>query len=321
MKADILHESLLNAVKEKLPQGANLANALSEILFIGKEAVYRRIRGEVPFTFFEISMISGKLNISIDSIVGVSAPNSALYHIDKIKFVDPAEADYISFNNCIEAFRQVGRDPQSEVGSSCNRVPFAFTMKYDHLCKFRSFHWMYQHCKLEDIRPFHQITIPEKLMKMHKEHTKAQFSAGKTIFIWDSLIFSYMVNDIKYFNSIQYLLDSDLRIIKEELLTMIDELEETATRGRFEETGKKVKIYISNTNFENSYSYVESEKFFFTLVWAFTLNGLASYDTDMFVFLKNMIKAQQRLSTLISESGEKQRIQFFNKQRELINSL
>lgn len=46
--------------KEKMPTGTNLANTLMDILYIGKEAIYRRLRGEVPFTLAEAAVISRK---------------------------------------------------------------------------------------------------------------------------------------------------------------------------------------------------------------------------------------------------------------------
>ena len=50
-KAMIINElntGLIEAAKEKVPAGANLANTLMDTLYIGKEAIYRRLRGEVP---------------------------------------------------------------------------------------------------------------------------------------------------------------------------------------------------------------------------------------------------------------------------------
>lgn len=61
-----LNTGLVNAVKEKLPSKENLANTLMDILYIGKEAIYRRLRGEVPFTLAEAAVISRKLGISLD---------------------------------------------------------------------------------------------------------------------------------------------------------------------------------------------------------------------------------------------------------------
>lgn len=50
MKNGILNE-LIAVMKERVPQGQNLASVLADILFMGKEAVYRRLRGEM-FLFY-----------------------------------------------------------------------------------------------------------------------------------------------------------------------------------------------------------------------------------------------------------------------------
>ena len=41
--------NLIEAMKEKLPLKGQLADMLMDTLYIGKEAAYRRLRGEVPF--------------------------------------------------------------------------------------------------------------------------------------------------------------------------------------------------------------------------------------------------------------------------------
>lgn len=63
-----LNTSLIEAVKEKLPLKENLANLLIDTLYIGKEAIYRRLRGEVPFTLEEAALISRKLGVSLDNV-------------------------------------------------------------------------------------------------------------------------------------------------------------------------------------------------------------------------------------------------------------
>ena len=64
MKQEILHDNLLKAIREKLPYEENLASVLGNLLCIGKEAIYRRLRGEVPFTLEEAALISRKLGVS-----------------------------------------------------------------------------------------------------------------------------------------------------------------------------------------------------------------------------------------------------------------
>ena len=56
--------NLIEAMKEKLPLKGKLADMLMDTLYIGKEAVYRRLRGEVPFTLQEAALVSRKLGKS-----------------------------------------------------------------------------------------------------------------------------------------------------------------------------------------------------------------------------------------------------------------
>ena len=46
-----LNNSVIKAIKEVLPEEANLFLFLSDVLPLNKEAVYRRLRGEVAFSF------------------------------------------------------------------------------------------------------------------------------------------------------------------------------------------------------------------------------------------------------------------------------
>lgn len=55
MKDSIVNE-LITAMKDRLPP-----NFLTDTLCIGREAVYRRLRGEVAFTIDEVAQISCKL--------------------------------------------------------------------------------------------------------------------------------------------------------------------------------------------------------------------------------------------------------------------
>ena len=64
MKDVSLYESFLTELRKKIPQGAKLTNTLVDMLYIEREAVYRRLRGEVPFTFVEVMTVAKELGIS-----------------------------------------------------------------------------------------------------------------------------------------------------------------------------------------------------------------------------------------------------------------
>ena len=47
-----INTDLIDAMKIYLPKGNNLANALMDILYLGKEATYRRLRGDGNLLFY-----------------------------------------------------------------------------------------------------------------------------------------------------------------------------------------------------------------------------------------------------------------------------
>ena len=108
--------------------------------------------------------------------------------------------------------------------------------------------------------------------------------------------------------------------IKEELFLLTDELEELATRGKTKD-GNTVRIYVSHINFEATYSYVETNSLQLSLIRVYSINSLTTLDHEIFHSLKEWIQSLKKFSTLISESGEMQRIHFFKQQREIIDTL
>ena len=313
-----LNTGLVNAVREKLPSKENLANTLMDILYIGKEAIYRRLRGEVPFTLAEAAVISRKLGISLDKMIGVSFQNNAVFDMNIVDSSQPLETYYSILEKQVELFRKVKEEENSEIGTSSNIIPLTLSLNYNMLSKFRLFKWMYQNENIK-CRHFEEMEIPQKIVDKQKEYASAVAHIRSVDYIWDNMIFSHLVNDIQYFCDVHLISDEDKNLLKEELLS-VDDLEELAARGK-SKTGNDIKIYISNINFEATYSYLETDTIQLSLIRIYSINSITTQDSEMFRGLKEWIQSLKKFSTLISESGEMQRIQFFKQQREIIDAL
>lgn len=314
-----LNTGLVNAVKEKLPSKDNLANALMDILYIGKEAIYRRLRGEVPFTLAEAAVISRKLGISLDKMIGVSFRDNAVFDMNIVSSDKPFEAYYSILEKQVDLFRSVKEDETSEIGTSSNIIPQTLSLKYNMLSKFRLFKWMYQNENIK-CKHFEEMEIPQKMVEKQKEYSDLVSHIHSVDYIWDNMIFSHLVNDIQYFCSIHLITDEDKDLLKEELFLLIDEMEELSARGK-SKAGNDVKIYISNINFEATYSYLDTSSTQLSLIRIYSINSITTQDQEMFRGLKEWIQSLKKFSTLISESGEMQRIQFFKQQREIVSIL
>ena len=105
--------NLIEAMKEKLPLKGQLADMLMDTLYIGKEAVYRRLRGEVPFTLQESALISRKLGISLDKIIGLSFKSNAMFNINIVDYDDPFESYYNILEKYVSLINTMPDDPNS----------------------------------------------------------------------------------------------------------------------------------------------------------------------------------------------------------------
>lgn len=314
------NEELIKAMKEKLPRGVNLANTLIDKLYFGKEAVYRRLRGEVPFTLSEAATISREMGVSLDKLVGSKKGMSAIFDLNVIHYTDPLETYYSIVDNYVKVFQEIKHDPTSVLCTASNIIPQTFYLKYELLSKFRMFKWLYQFEKIDIDNHFEDIEMVDKLLERQREFVRESQEFNRTEYIWDDQLFVYLINDIKYFASVHLISHEYVQKLKKELLQLLDELEEIATRGTFK-TGKEVSIYIANVNFEATYSYIASSSYHVSLIRVFAINSFASHDEAVFKSVKEWIHSLKKFSTLISQSGEMQRIKFFKTQREIIEGL
>ena len=110
--------NLIEAMKEKLPLKGKLADMLMDTLYIGKEAVYRRLRGEVPFTLQEAALVSRKLGISLDKIIGISFKSNAMFDMNIVDYDDPFESYYNILYKYVRLINTLEDDPNAAFGEN-----------------------------------------------------------------------------------------------------------------------------------------------------------------------------------------------------------
>lgn len=315
-----LNNNLISAVKNKLPQGTNLANALMDLLFIGREAVYRRLRGEVPFTFAEATVISRKLDISLDSLAGNDDKGFAVVDV----YFSYTQEDLSSYRSMIQSqvdiYSKLGYDETAQLQVACNILPFMLVYNYSGLSRFLLFKWLYQRGGIPQGTNFGAFALPPDIEELHRQYITAVRNLNQVNCIFDHMVFDNLLSNLKYFFNIGLLDNDDMALIKNDLLSMVDELEGIAVKGQFH-TGKEVQLYISSVNFDCSYGHISGVNTHVAIIKICSVNLISSTEIKLFEQMKVWIDSLRKFSTLISQSGEMQRITFFNKQRASINAL
>ena len=88
MMINELNTGLIEALKEKLPL-RQIGESVDGYPLYWQRSIYRRLRGEVPFTLEEAALISRKLGVSLDKIVGVSFSANAVFDLNVVDHDDP----------------------------------------------------------------------------------------------------------------------------------------------------------------------------------------------------------------------------------------
>ncbi len=305
------------------PVKKELVEVLTDILCMEKEAVQRRLRGSVPFSFNEIFKISLHLGISLDNILalGNNFNRTLPCRLLIMDFQNMTELDYQVLESYVEMARLLKQNPKSSFFTSTNTIPEFFYVGYPTIYRFHLMKWMFQNEKGHKKKSLQDVVYPERLLKMNKELRRCIKQAGQVSFILDRDTFRHFIEDIVYFRDIKLLTPEDIVNLKAETMDILREIEELTSQGTFE-TGKKANIFLSNIKIETThqaYSMTGHQKL--SLLKWFTMTDAISTDERIYEETMRWILFLQRSSTLISGTSEMERIRFIQDQKQLIENL
>lgn len=319
MNINTLHEYLVEELRYRIPNSSELINSLGELLFLGKEAIYRRMRGEVQFSLEEASIISEKMGISLDGFSGISdLKRPFIFKISN--FAEPQEKDYRMIGEVVDFLEKIKNMPDTEIGTAAKIIPDALHLNHQYITRFFLFKWMYQYDNADSVKRFEEVKATYRVLEILNKMRDLLPYIKKSYYIFDKKIFENLVDDIKYFNTIGLIDYDSIQLLKKDILACLDEIELLAAKG-MNSVGNRTEIYLSNINFEAGFAYIKSGNYKLSTIRAFTLYDISSNDTITFEKSMQWMQSLKRASMLISESSEIERMHFLNKQREIVNSL
>jgi len=318
---DEIHNNLIKLIERKLPEKANIAEVLMDILCMEKGAIYRRLRGDVPFSFYEVATIANKLDIAIYNLIYPDSVRIDRFELNIIEYTKMSESDYRKWDEYIGLMNLAKGDPSSELCESSNVLPMSMYSKYNSLTRFYLFKYSYLFSGTESRVSYHDLAISDRLFDVYQSYYHATKNYTHTIYIWDYMIFQYLVTDLNFFASINLITNEEILQIKADLLALVDDIEQIAIKGYFDETGNTVSFYVSEVNLDGDYSYLRCGGFDQSLVRAFILNAVISLEKSTFEKVENWINSFKKSSVLITKTGEIYRAEFLRTQRKIISEL
>jgi hypothetical protein len=315
-----LHDTFIKALYKKFPKKARLTQEIMDLLHLEREAVYRRLRKDVFFTAHEVVKIASVWNISLDEMIGISS-EKVPFQMHPIDYINPSKRDVKYLQGKVTLLNHFPTSKDTEYMEVCNRVPRPLSIGFLPLYRFKIFNWAYQYTENENYKLFSKIVLPNDVYREFERYNKLIRNVTTTSFILDPKIFDHYVNTIKYYHSILLITDEEKELLKNEIYALLNYMKEIADIGCYPETQKKVNLYISQLNIDTYYSYFYGEQLKICRIHAFGKFDIGSQDLEMVDNFRTWMNLKKRTAIQISEVNEKSRIEYFTRQRQLVDSL
>lgn len=313
-------EKFLILLKQKTPEGINPVDMLINIIPMSKEAAYRRLRGQIDFTFEEIVKIARELDISLDNLINAGNDKHA-YQVNVAcignggSFMD----DYIKWGeNALNSLKKLRAKPNHYSLSINNNVPILYLYKYKMISKLRLYKWMYQRNPSVKTIKLSDFSVAPRALSIEKMIWK-ELQQTRIFFIYCQELVKSLVDDINYFRNLNLLSKEECNQMIQEVFMLLEDMEHDAIIGKNQEM--LCTIHVSNIKFDNDFILWHSDNLSRITFRLFGVNHYSIDDPRIILEMENWVKMLLKTSTLISFSGEKKRMQFFQHQRNLLELL
>ena len=311
------YDYFMEALYKRYPKKSQLTVALMDLLSIERESAYRRLRKDIIFPVHELIKIAFAWNISLDNIVGIDSQHVA-FKVYLSNYIDPPVEQLKYIQNIIK----ICNFPNMKYMEASNKLPRSLTSGFSYIARYQLLKWMHQFVRDEKkLLPFSKVAFPAKIAGLVAEYYKAVKNVSDTTYIWDNMLFHFVISDIRYFHSIYLITDEEKELIKQDLYAFLDYMSEVATKGCWPETGNEVNLHVSYISIDTNYNYYYSDDYKVCRVHAFAKSEIYSNDPVMIEDFVSWMQLKKRASIQISKTDEKSRIEFFRKWHEVVDSL
>lgn len=328
MEPATLQQQFFNYLKNRIPANISLVDSLCDLLDLGADSVYRRIRGEKLITLNELKVICEHYRLSLDQLLNLQN-ESVLFNAPAIMHKDKEFTEYMKRG--LAQFHYFNSFNNNQIQYLCKDSPIWYFFLFPELASFKTFFWSKTINNQPDLKnkiysfsefPFTECFIMGQ--KMLQEYNKIP-----SVEMWNLESFNSTINQIAYYKAAgNFKSKGDYQMVIDSLYKTLDHLDLQAERG--------VKFMPGSTDlaYKASYQFYVNELVLGNNTMVVYLDGnpisMITYSVFHYLFTSDgrfsekVIESFESLlnrSTHISKTGEKDRNRFFNSLREKVGAL
>lgn len=328
MDARAIQQQLFKKIREQLPEHLSLADELSGLLGLSADSVYRRIRGEKPVDLDELQKICRHYQLSLDGLLQLNS--------EAVLFQAPGVSNgYIPFAKHMEGmlaqFRYFNSFKKREIYYLCKDTPFWYFFLFPAMACFKTFFWSRTINNEPELQQqkFSLESFPaEECRKtgwlLLEEHSKIDATE-----LWNLESIHSSINQVAYYRDAGIFREhKDLLAVVDDFIRMLDHLQMQAERGITFMPGDgdlkphaNLQFYVNELILGNNTVLLKLDDQQMSMVTYSVFNYISTRDERFTAKAFGTFNTLLSRSTLISRSGEKERIRFFNTLRDKVNDL
>lgn len=296
----------IEKVKALLPPSYMLADELSELLSISKDAAYRRIRCETALTLDEVLIICEHFKITFESL---SNPNAVAFHFKQLLPEEESFRQYLK--GMLEDLLRIKSFGNASIIYAAEDIPVFHHFPYPLLSAFKIYYWMRSVMNIKSLEgtSFKPGLIAEDVLELGRQIHQTYMGIPSSE-IWTDGTISSTLDQIAYY------WDAGLFDSKEVAHQVCDDMAaEIASIRHYCEVGNKQLVpfnfYHNDIMIGNNCVLINAGASRFCYLshhsFNFMLTTDASFSAETASWLDNMMRRSQ----LISGVSEKQRNIFF----------
>jgi len=316
-----LNRIVILKILESIPKQFKPVNYLMDSLGLSQISVYRRLKGEIPFTFEEIYKLSLDLDFSLDEITDSRREGRV--------FIDmTTNAAFDSSNAFLEMLEQyyykdtllLKENSNSKSTHAQNRVPVFISFYFEHLYKFFYYKWMHQFRKTSLNFCFSDMVIPPQIIEMQQKISSNRGNFGAQTYILNQDVYLNIIKEIQYYYKRKLITKDEFILFKNDLYKMVQDTEKYAQNG-INEYNETISIYLSNFDIESNSIYAEAGDQTISFFYPYTINPMIVRNSKFCAIHKEWLDSLKKYSIFISQSNEALASDFFGKQYQYIENI
>ena len=312
----VLTENVLN----NIPQNIKPVDYITDILDIGRESGYRRIRGEIPFSFEEVSKLSLELGFSIDEVIGQNKHKRIFFDFENDSTLDPHDTFTIMLNGYYNHIMNMFRAKEVESIIALNKFMIIFSIGSDNLFRFFYYKWIHQTQDVPMNYYYADVVVPSDIKILYNKIKYYMQFIGNTTYIIDKYIYLNVFKEIHYYYKRKLITNEELQILRAELADLLTATEKLVQKG-MNNFNSPSFFYLSSLNIEANASYNQYDNNTITHFWVYPVNPIVITNKDVCMMQKQWLESLKKYSTLITKSNEVVQAEFFNIQHDYLDRM